>query len=770
MKRTLLNNNWKIDYGEVVTANLPYDCLLYANRDYEIPNGAVNSYYHNATAVFTKNLPSGKRERAYLKISGVLGVADVYLNDVIIGHIYDNAPTFIALNTAVSRNVLKIVLSASAMSSNSYTGLGIGGGVELYESISDIEFEPESLFVTTTELDERAKLNAAVSVINHTDKAKRLVLEVTLYNQRTKRVTVKRRKIRMKSNGAKRFDVLLKVARPCIWTIDDPYMYSVAAKLYESATETTPEVVYDTDYAPCAIKTQKLHPLRGMYVNGRHTLLLGGEIPNTNGFLGGESIYNAEVIRLEKIRELGLNAVRIFCPTETQLKALDDCGIHAIIDIFRSWRNPISPYDVHSEFDNRYESVIERVVKQCRNHPCVVMYSLGNDLAEAYGRNGGYDLAEKLVARVKEFDTTRPVSVGISELVPTLTELEALGGKVRFADESDNSALINLGRERNVFSELTKNFTNKFDVVGYNYLYSRYSTDRESYLICGFKTAPDREVDAIEEAKMDDRIIGDIGDCLYDSLGAANEGEIFNANGDIDILGNIRPRGYMHKVALGEKSTSYIFVKDPDTGELVSAWNFPRYLGQHVEVSVYTGGDVVALYLNDKIVGRKLAGRSNKRLARFIMNYEPGTLRAISFFKGIECSNATLESVSTPKQIKLLCKQKTLVYEHGDIGLIDISVCDIEGRTVPYAVRTLRAEVEGDFELIGLFNADPAQRSYEKNECQVYGGKAQCIVRPLRAGKCVLKITGDGLLCGRITLKCKSLDEPPPNAQNKKTK
>lgn len=756
MNTTNLRSNWKVTYnGETVSASLPYDCYLTASRDFDIPCGAVNGYYHSGTAVFQRVLPLGRHDNASVKLSGVLGVAHVYLNDEYKGTVMGSQPALVSLGSLTGRNVLKIAVSSNAQLSDRYVGLGIGGEVSLvYSGNTVFELEYESIRTKTVELGDRAKISATVDVTNKSQNAERAFLEFTVYNARGKRVTKKRRIIKMRS-GTKSFTAFLKLARPVPYTLTDPYKYSITVTVNIIGAQG--EVVCcDKESAPLGIKHVVLNKLRGLYVNNMQTKLIGSTIGLNVGLLGGISNYAAESYRLEKIKESGYNAVRIEgVPSPATLDALDDSGLLAVVDIFSNWLTPSAPLS-SVDFKAEFAAKIERSVKQLRNHPSIIMYSLGEDLPESYGRSDGYAIAEMLVNEVKLYDD-KPVTCGVGELVPTVCELERLGPRVRSDDETP-SALINLGRERNLFDTLTNDFVNKFDIIGYNYLHSRYITDCEKGFIIGLKSKPQKAVEVLDALNADYRIIGDFSEKAEDYHGGASEG-LFNTDGEFDVIGMPKPDNFYRRVALGDKHVSFIFTRHPETGELNDVWNYTRFLGQPITVKVYTGGDVVALYSDGRIVGRKLAGKVNGRVASFSVPYYPGTLEAVSYFKGVECSRATVQSVGTPKQIKLVCAKKSADFDRGDITFVRCDVCDKEGRTVKFAARSLKAAiVSGDGELVAFYNADPDQKQIERDVSEVHGGSAIAAVRATKPGKLTLKVSGDGLLAGKITLKFRSAE------------
>ncbi|MDE7464573.1 MAG: DUF4982 domain-containing protein, partial [Clostridiales bacterium] len=273
-------------------------------------------------------------------------------------------------------------------------------------------------------------------------------------------------------------------------------------------------------------------------------------------------------------------------------------------------------------------------------------------------------------------------------------------------------------------------------------------------LIVGSRTDAERAFESIDETEKSFLVIGDFCDCGMDYPGGGKLNEVLHASGDIDAIACEKIQGAYKRIILGARNEAFIAVLDPDTEEPVAMWNWPRYLGQTVTVRVYTSGDVAALYLNGKLVGRRLAGKINKHVAVFQTEYYPGTLDAICYFKGVECARARLKTAGSPKTVKLTAYEKNLSVSRGDVGFVTVDVCDRDGETVAYAMRNLTAQVEGA-ELVAFINADPMLRKIEHDVCPAYGGRALCVIKPTAEGKATVKVTGDGLAASRISFKVK---------------
>ena len=739
-----LNESWKVKAFDEYTCNLPHDALTRVARSYDCAFGELNGYIPATQAEFSRSLPTVKSGGARLLISGACGVGDVYVNGERLGLISGFAPKAFDLTDKLggAHNELKLILTAAPGMSNKYTGLGIAGGVTLLTTDA-LDFEPDSLFATAAVIGDKTYADATVTVVNNGEAAK-FTLDIALSNSRGKRAGRKSRKIFMRANTVKSFTVRVRIPRPYEWTVDDPYMYRVSAKLICGEKESVTE-------APFGIVTRSLNGTRGLYLNSKNTLLFGAYVSNADAVIGAVGNYSNEVRKFKALKALGYNAVHfVECPTEVALNALDDVGMHAYVDLFPCLNEGKAPLDSHLFFNGN--ASVEQSVRMLRNHPCVAVYGVADDVPECYNRNNGHALIAELSGKIKELDCSRPVTVSAREFVPTVQELAAVGVTKKLENDA---AMINAGREKDLFASLTAGAFDSVDICGYNYLYPLYGTEtqKRGQLILGSRTSAERAFESLEETEKNYRVVGDFNECGIDYPGGGKLNENICTLGDLDALLDQKPPAVYRRILQGERNVAYITALDPDTQEAVPIWNWPRYLGQPITVCVYTTGDVVALYLNNRLVGRKLAGKVNKHIATFTTEYYPGVLEAVCYFKGVECARTTLRSAGSPKSIRLNADEKNLYVRRGDLGFINIEVCDREGNLVPYAMRELTATVTGGT-LVAMTNADPMLRKSDFDSCPAFGGRALCVIAPdFSEDRVVVKITGDGLLSAKLTFK-----------------
>lgn len=747
MRSVDLNPNWSVVFGdERYECDMPHDATANAARDFACAFGEYNGYVPAARAVFTKALPQVKHGFVKLVVSGACGNGIVFVNDERVGTLYGRAPQSFSIGGKLVglHNELRIEMYAAPGMSDKYTGLGIAGGVKLVITEQNIDIEDDSLFVKTTVAGDKTYADAEMSVYNCTDETVKLMLECTALNARGKRAGKKQRKIVLRAGQCKPLSVRVRINNPYEWSPSDPYKYTMAVRLVlPDGTACEQSTVF-------GIVSRALYPTRGLYINGNNTLLFGAYVSHADAALGGVSLYANEKRRLSALKALGYNAVHfVECPTDAALDACDDVGMFAFIDL-NAWlwvgKAPLHDLPCYSV----------DAVKTLRNHPSVTLYGVADDVPECYDRHGGHELIRSIAAEIRVMDDTRPITVSTRELVPTVKELEGAGVRKLYY-ESDTAA-INAAREKSLFDTLTEGAFAAVDVCGFNYLYPLYETEKlkRDRLVIGARTSSERAFDSLDATEKNGHVIGDFNDCGIDYPGGGKLNEIITSTGDLDATCCEKPQAVYKRILLGERNIAYIAAVDPDSGEHVNMWNWPRYLGQKIKVDVYTSGDVVALYLDGRLIGRKLAGKVNKHIAAFEVDYYPGTLEAVAYYKGTECARTKLKSAGSPKAIKLSTFEKNLSVSRGDVGFVYIDVCDRDGELVPYAMRELTATVTGGT-LVGFINADPMLRKNAFDRCPAYVGRALAVVKPDPAEvKTVVKITGDGLLSSKISFKIKN--------------
>lgn len=763
MNVLFVNDNWKTKAVETRYVDFPHDELVFCERDYARAGGGKNGYYRSESFCVEREIEFPKAHKVYLEIEGARAVCDVFVGAECVACIVSPEKKLVDV-TKFAGTINTVTLKfASFENSPSYTGLGLSGGISVKYATDSLYIEPDGMYVVTESDSSPAVLTAYVDIVNDSSEKRTFSLMTQTFNIRSRRVGRRTKKFKIRAHSSKRIAMPLKMLRHYDWSLSDAYLYTFAAELFENGK------TLDNAQTTFGIRKAELDDQRGFVLSGRTVRLSGAVASHDNGIIGSSSRPSAEARKAAVLKDSGYNAVRyIGVPSENALDALDEAGLMCIVDIFDVLAQPKATCDGHLFFERDYVSRTIASVKTLRKHPCVIAYGICDCPPESYGRGEGAALGKKIVELIKKNDPSRFIIASASETVPSQSEMLALGARPDRVHAAMNTegGMLSLSREKSMFRDLTADWFALGDVSGYSFLHQRYLSDvpLSKNKLLGVASRPDKAFEVIGES-IRNGVLGEFTCPAIDSLGSDKvgdgiSGERCEAGGDIDITCCRKARSHYREICMGKRNKSIIVVLDPENEEDESSaresWYFPRFLGRPVTVKVYTGGDVVALYLDGRLVGRKLAGKINKYVATFRVNYYPGKLEAVSFRKGSEISRCSLESVSSPKALKLSCDNKNISLSSDNMAFVEVAVTDKEGRKVTRAQRTIEVSVDGDGELFAFSSADPMLTlPASAKTLPVYEGGALIAVKAVQEGKITVKVTGEGLLSGKITLKVK---------------
>lgn len=566
-------------------------------------------------------------------------------------------------------------------------------------------------------------------------------------------------------------------------------MYQVSAALLD---ENGDEL--DTAGAAFGVRTISVDAKNGFMLNGRTLKLKGGCLHHDNGILGAASFYDAEYRRLKLHKDNGYNAVRCaHNPASAAfLDACDALGLLVIEEAFDTWNMPKNTHDFSEHFEAEWRRELSSFMIRDRNHPSVIMWSIGNELPEQGGLSGGYRMSYQLAEAARQLDPTRPVCGALCSFFSGLDDedtarfwkslmedMEALSGGISNLDSP-------YGRE--VWPDKTEPFAAPWDVVGYNYLAYQYEKTGELFpnrVICCTESKP-REME--EYWKYVERLpylIGDfawtsmdylgeagIGKALYvepdDAAGAAqdlHEAEYpwrASGAGDFDLCGFAKPQLACRRILWGSGET-YIAVHDPRNSgktellgrygwpDCYASWSWDVPAGSPVTVDVYSSAPEVELLLNGASQGRK---PTRHNAARFELAYDSGTLTAVSYDEEREVSRSALHSGGEAAAIRLTADKTVLMADGRSLCFVTVELVDKDGLLVPWAEVELTANLEGAAVLQAFGSARPkTDENYTRGAVRTYQGQALAVVRSsLEQGRAFLQITGGGLTPARLEL------------------
>ena len=475
--------------------------------------GGVGWYRKNFTV-----REEDKDKIAYMQFDGVYMNSDVWLNGKHLGFHPNGYTPFCYditsfLNTAGQANVVAVRVKNEGLNSRWYSGSGINRHVWL-SLVDPVHIDISGgIYVTTPDVSESsAGIQVLTTLVNSGNKDENIVLQTQLSDPYGKLAgsassnssLAPGQKIELMQN--------IQVKKPALWSIDEPNLYKAKVSVL------TDDKVVDNREAPFGIRIIKIDAQNGLSINGKTLDLIGGCYHHDNGPLGAASIDRAEERKIEVLKKTGFNAIRTSHnpPSPALLDACDRLGMVVIDEIFDMWENPKKEKDYHLYFREWWQKDVDSWVKRDRNHPSVIMWSIGNEIREA-ADTSGYRIATNLTKEIRRLDPTRAITEAMLGMGGG-----SAPGRSRWDDFETHLELL--------------------DVVGYNYAYTRYESDHEKYpdrIMVGTETNPPFALENYQLVEKLPYVIGYFVWTATDNIGEAGVG--MPQLRDIGEVNNQRP-------------------------------------------------------------------------------------------------------------------------------------------------------------------------------------------------------------------------------------
>jgi beta-galactosidase len=701
--------------------------------------GASTGHVIGGTAWYRKHFTLGKADNEKLVkvlFDGVYMDTDVWINGQHLGkHPYGYTAFYFDLtaylNPAGKENVLAVQVKNEGKNSRWYSGSGIYRDVKLIKT-NPVYIDIWGNSITTPEVSlEKATVKISTKIINSFFEKEDFDLKIDLKEESGKVVASSQKSIVVDTSASLIDSRELEIPGPELWSPESPGLYTAVIQILKKGN------VIDEVEERFGIRSLEFSAEKGFLLNGKSVELKGGCIHHDNGALGSAAFKSAEYRRVKTMKDNGFNAIRTAHnpPSKLFLDACDELGMLVLDESFDHWQKPKNPEDYHRFFNDWWEKDIEAMVLRDRNHPSVIIWSVGNEIQER-ADSSGLAIFRMLSAKVKSLDPTRPVT-------------QAVCG---FWDNPGKTWDVTAP----VFAQL--------GVHGYNYQWQQYEPDHAKFpkrIMIGTESVPKEAFENWQMVEKHPYVIGDfvwtgmdyfgesgIGHTKYegDSIGFLPPWPWFNANcGDISILGDKKPQMYFRDV-VWRNSLLEMMVHTPlpeGRKEIVSYWGWPDewkcwnwigHEGQSLQVSVYSRCEQVRLELNGKVIGTKEVSDKNKLTATFDVPYQPGELVATGLTDGKEVVRQVLKTTGKPYQIKVTPEKNSLSLSTDDLAYFNIEIMDENGLLVPDANLPVEFEITGGI-LQAVSNSNPADmHSFQLPKVNTYRGKCQVIVRLEKPG------------------------------------
>ncbi|MHA6723626.1 glycoside hydrolase family 2 TIM barrel-domain containing protein [Sphingomonas sp. RS2018] len=731
--------------------SLPHDWAIAGPFDQNAPATGSGGFLPTGVAWYRKHftLPAADTgKRVFVEFDGVMERSGVWINGHHVGHRPNGYSSFRYeltqhLAPAGQPNVIAVRADTAAQpASRWYAGGGIYRHVRLIVT-GDVHAEPWATTVRVGAITPgAAPLAIGSSVMNRGTAPVQARIEATILGPDGREITrVTGTPQSLPAGRATDLSITGVLKNPRRWDIDDPAMHAAIVRVV--GTDGT--VLYE-ERVPFGVRDARFEAATGFWLNGRNIKLKGTAIHADVGPFGMAVPLSVYERRLKGLKALGVNAIRTahhpFSPEFLDL--CDRLGIVVMNEAFDMWTVAKNPEDYHLFFTDWSSIDARDFVRRDRNHPSVVIWSIGNEIHDTPYPLVAQSIIKRLTAVFHEEDPTRPVTQALFR--PNTTK-----------DYVNGTADL-------------------LDVVGQNY--------RETELAKAHADKPTRKIVGTENSKNRGSwlVVRDnpayAGMFLWtgaDYLGEADRAgwpAISNPSGLVDRLDGVKPIGWERAswwstkpvVKLARRVTEVIDISEmptmvgialpqPKGPGALTDWT-PASAAPHDEkVEVYTNAETVELTLNGRSLGRKPRNADDSAVT-WTVPYAPGELRAVAYSGGRKVGEDVLRSAGAPTSVRLVTEARRVGSGFDDVVAVRVEVVDAKGVVVPGASDAVTVSVEGPGTLISYDNASVTDHTpFTSPVRQVVGGKAVAFVRGT-GGAGAIRVTAraEGLKAGQVTI------------------
>lgn len=752
--------------------DLPHDWSIEGTPHPDNPAQAGGGFFPGGLAWYRRDLPIPTdlgEHRVLIEFDGVYMNSEVWCNGQFCGRrpygyssfCYDITPFVTPGENAV---IAVRVDNSRQKNSRWYSGSGIYRHVWM-TTVAPVHVEHWGTFVTTPEInDERAVVKCEVELNNYQNASAEVEIIPTLTSpdgskvsfagcekvtcnlqpeKLTSSVDVALRNRECSTGTKSPLSLSLEISKPQLWSPDAPQLYSLKLQVRQD------NKVMDTYTTRFGIRTIRFDADRGFFLNGQNMKLKGVNEHHDAGCLGAAVPDDVIRRRFRILKEMGCNAIRVAHNPASPafLDLCDEMGFMVVEDAFDEWRDGKTPFGYQLFWDQWWERDLVDMIKRDRNHPSIILWSVGNEIKEMrQGRPEGLPIMKALREVCHREDPTRPVTCGCCSTRETLAAgygplMDVVGynggGGSCFDYEKDHASYPEMVifasevphtlqtrgvyRTRTWYRDLARNpnleridvpdLTDAEIFTGFD---QHYQSSYDNALV---------RISAIDSWRLTKTLpfmCGEFRWTGFDYIGECYAWPAKSWNfGVIDLCGF-------------PKDTYYFYQSQWTTEPMVHIlphWTWPGREGSTIPVIAYSNCDQVELFLDDKSLGKQKWDDDAMQL-RWDVNYRPGTLKAVGYHNDEAVAVCTHVTADNPTAIRLTCDAAVVRADGTGIAHVVAEIVDSDGHVVPHANHDIKFTVDGPAQLIGLENGDPIDRTnYKADHRRAFHGMMLAIVR-----------------------------------------
>ena len=730
-KSILFNDSWLFHYGDMPKAK-EYDYNDSKWRKLDLPHDwSIEMPASPYLASCTGFLPGGigwyrkqftvdkaqKGKPVYIYFEGVYNNSEVWINGKYLGKrpngyisfMYDLTPY---INYGGNNVVSVRVDHEDYADSRWYTGSGIYRDVYLVTA-NNVHLDLWGVHSYMKNLtNDNAVVEVKSTVKNNDLSKKTVIVENTIIDPKTgAKLVLASRSVSIEPASEVEVIQKLNIKNPHRWNLDDPYLYLVNTKVKQKKT------VIDEDTHRIGLRDITFDPNKGFALNGKGMKLKGVCIHHDAGALGAAVPVEVWRRRLEALKEIGVNAIRLsHNPQASAIYDLcDEMGLMVKDEAFDEWEFPKKKWiegwnqgapglQGSAKYFNEWcERDVEDMVRRDRNHSSIILWSIGNEVDYPNDPYTHEILSENGIGQQHEagFNTKRPHASRMGDIAKRL---------IKSVKNQDTNRPVTGALAGPVMSNETE-YPGALDVVGYNYTENRYEMDHKKYpdrVFYGSETRHD--LPAWKSARDNDYIMGQFIWTGMDYLGESGRWPSRGfTTGMVDITGFIKPRGYFRQALWSENQMAYIGAyklwpgQDYLSMDAMPTWNFED--GDNVRIVCYTNCDEAQLVINGKEHGSRKKYDDNTAIISWDVPFTPGNVKVIAYKNGKAVDSNVINTTDAPYAIKATLLDKGKI-KPGQVCHVMIEVVDKDGLKVMNADNEIICHLNGNVQLLAMDNAN----------------------------------------------------------------
>ncbi len=783
--RILFDSDWLFHLGDVETGqaqalddgqwrklNVPHDWSIEGRIAQDNPIGPRGGFYPGGIGWYRKRFDAPEAwagKRVAIEMDGVYWHSDVWIN----GHHLGHRPNgYVSLHydltehlTVPGPNVLAVRVDNSRQPNGRwYTGSGIYRHVRL--TVTDrLRLAHWGTTITTPAItDDAATVATSTVVRNETEAAGNITLRSTVLDATGLTVATAEKTAEIPAGAEHRFDHSVVIADPAMWSPETPNLYTLRNELLRAG------VAVDAADTPFGVRSAVFDSNRGLLLNGVPYKMQGVCEHHDAGCVGAAVPDAVLARRLRLLKDMGCNAIRTSHnpPSPALLEMCDRTGFLVIDEGFDEWATAKTDHGYNGElFETWWHRDVIDWIARDRNHPCVILWSIGNEVRDQFTELG-VKIARRLVDAIHRIDPTRPVTCGCNwqadDSVWIATELDVVGinggggGCFQYAYYHEGhpewqlyaSEVPHTLQTRGVYQSVT-NYRNP-DLAGgiqetHDFIAPEVFGDADPNYRSSYDNAYVRinARDSWKNTRDTDYIAGEFRwsgfDYLGETLGWPRRCWNF---GIIDLCGFPKDHYYFYQSQWTDEPMVHV----------LPHWTWPGKEGVTLPVVAYSNCEEVELFVNGESLGRE--SMASKMDLNWLVPYQPGTLKVVGYNGGQPVAAKQFATAGPAAAVRLSADRKTIDADGRDVVHVTAEIVDAAGNMVPHADDRVRFDVTGPGTIIGVDSGDPCDHDSTKaDNRKAFFGLALAIVQSTGvAGSISVAANADGLQGEEAAIDC----------------